>query len=400
MSAFVLNSWTTLKSVISKLVFLLGLATAFSLSFSGIKNLFGGDSPAGSTIEGTPRTVQQFGLSGSSESRSRLMAPPSLIPVGADAPPKTADAPPKTSDAAPQGAALDAAPANPEAPGEAPAAGNDGIPEGQPGEFIAPAMPYAFDPGMGSDPSPSRTADPLESKDPLAGGIGGGMGALGAMGGSGFSGFSSGASSHGGIAGKTLNPQDLQLLSTPLKAVFSDLNWKVSGVHYPAGEASSSTSPVTEFPVSLTRWNLAEGVRQDGTLSISGPNQNNLSFVLGLYFQAQGATTWQSFTAGTGVISTTVRSEVRSGHPFRVFEFKLASFQIRPGEVLRQVSVLLAMDVSSPGSPQVSNESRIRFVRTATKASSVAWPSPVNPASDPYVIAEEIPYSIELQNAP
>lgn len=389
MSTLVWSSWSALKNVLSKLIFLLGLATALYF-------FWGGAIPGGSPLIRSPQDS-----SGSVEPHEAPKSDGSLIASPLQTERYALTAPSPVS--APEAAATPVEGAVAQAPAEAAALEGE-APPGQPGEFV-PAAPYFFDPGSGSSgPERAQGNDSSPAVNPLPGGmasgIGGGMGAFGAFGNNAYAGTPAYGSSGGFDAGSTLTSQDLALLATPLKTMFSAPNLNVAGVFYPAGDSSTSTSQVTASPVSTTRWNLTEGVRQDGTFTISGPDQNNLSLVLGLNFQNQGSSSWQNFSAGTGVISTQVRSELRSGHPFRVFEFKLASFSIKPGDVLRQVHVLVALDVTSPGSPQVSNESRISFVRTGLKASNVAWPSPVNPASDPYVKADEVAYSIELQNAP
>jgi hypothetical protein len=406
MATWVSSSWSLVKNLLSKLLFLLGLATALYLLVSGAsggaglfrfdaRSDFSADSNTDSKtgarfdvpsdgrggLQSAPLTLQQFALA-SAEAQGVSETPASTGPaVAGDAPAQSASV---TQTGTPDGAI-------------------EGVPpEGQPGDWVPPAIPYSFE-GSAVEPASSRsaerTSEAADSKDPLTGAGIGALGALaplsanaGALSSGSYSGASAGVSTD-----STLSSQDLQFLSTPFKTVFSGPSWptsKVSGVHHP------SNSQVTEFPVSTTRWTLEEGIRQDGTFSISGPNQNNLSFVLGLNLQSSGSTSWQNMTASTGAISTKVRTELRGGRPFRAFEFTLASFSLRPGEILRQVQVFIVMDVSNPSSPQISNESRISFVRTQVKASDVAWPNAVNPASDPHVVAAEIPYSIELQNAP
>ncbi len=391
MSTLVLSSWSTLKSVLSKVFFLLGLATAFYL-------LFHGPVQTGSPVNRSP---QEQDSTGSAPLRAEL----STESFALTAPSEGATVNAAAAASAPAAPAADsvasADSANP-ATGTAEAVNPEGeVPFGQPGELF-PAAPYLFDSGPGPGVAERGESKESAQSGPLSQeGMAAGMGGFGAFGGAGVpAGVSSAGSAGGYDAGSTLTSQDLQLLATPLKTMFSSPNLNVAGVFYPAGDSSTSTSQVTGSPVSTTRWNLTEGIRQDGSFTISGPNQNNLNFVLGLNFQNQGSSSWQNFSAGTGVISTKVRTEFRSGHPFRIFEFQLASFSIKPGDVLRQVQVLLAMDITSPASPQVSNESRISFVRTKVKATNVAWPSPVNPSNDPYVKADELAYSIELQNAP
>ncbi len=409
-----MSLWAYFKSLVYKFCFGLGLATISYFSFVQVKGWIDG---AGARDSANVGGLQEkvLALNGSDEavpSPSPEMksyglqfqsGPPVPAPVAAGPLVQNQDS------ANGLNAAAQASPSP--SPG-AEALANDGSlpPEAQNSDMPQYAMPYGFDPSMqngmvnpngGGD---GNSGPAFSGSDSAAGNTGNGLQngqSIGMIQNPNLSGSNSGSgySSHSNNSGSSLNSQDLSLLTMGLKGVHSDSSERVSGPIYTNGTQSGSANQTL---VQTSRWTASEGLSPDVAFAITGASASSLNFHVALKLQAVSGA-YQTFVMNTGPRSIEVHSEFRAGHPFRVFDFQLGNLSVSAGEVLRQVSLRISFDLSSPSNPQVGTDSVLSFLRTSVQTFQTPWnfntPSAL-PSSDPVIVADQLNYVVNIEKSP
>ena len=413
-----MSLWAYFKSLVYKFCFGLGLATISYFSFVQVKGWIDG---AGARDSANVGGLQEkvLALNGADET---LPSPaPEMKSYGLQF--QSGPPVPAPGVAGPMAQGQDsgnglnaAAQASPSPSPGADAPANDGSlpPENQNSEMPQYAMPYGFDPSLQNGmPNPNGGGEgnlgPAFSGNEPSGGNPGNGQLNGQSNGqsigmiqnpiSAGSNSGSGYSPNSNNSGSSLNSQDLSLLTMALKGMHSDSSERVSGPIYTNG---TQTGSANQTVVQSSRWTATEGLSPDVAFAITGTSASSLNFHVALKLQAASGT-YQTFVMNTGPRSVEVRTDFRAGHPFRVFDFQLANLSVRSGEVLRQVSLRLTFDLSSPSNPQVGTDSVLSFLRTSVQSFQTPWnfnsPSAL-PTSDPVIVADQLTYVVNIEKSP
>lgn len=411
MSSGVMSPWAFFKTTLYKFCFGLGLATLSYYSFAEVKSWIDERKDRAEKQPGVgfqeKINALTSGGSGSDSSIKMTQFPysyPSSIPHPSSAPQiQNPNGDVSVLSAGPEGLpSVNATPSATPDPAQASGVESAANPAGLEGEVVPNgamdmghpyAIPYLYDPGLGA--SDSIEDSDSQKKSDSSGGVSGNPTA--GVGGESFQGaaapgvFSPQTSSMGAqsvqMNSNQLLPSDLPFLTTGLRAVFTAENIPVN---------SSGNS----FTVHTSRWSPNEGLDPEVALSIVGSNVNALTFQVGI--KLQGLTGSYTTYPGSGsAVTMSARNEYRNGTLFRVFEFRLNTITVRPGDFLRQVYITLSFDAGSAANPVVGTDSTISFVRTQVQMVNDPWDFNLHAASTGTpVSADQVSYSLPIERRP
>ena len=212
----------------------------------------------------------------------------------------------------------------------------------------------------------------------------------------------SGSSSSGTPASDPLSSQDILWLSAPLQAAFSVQTPSVTGMLCNQSGAGSACSRSTAT-LSTSRWDISNGLETAATFAISGAGT---SVTLNVGFSIQDVNlTAKSFSLSLHPSHVQVSNQVKSGVNYREYQLHFEDVTLSNGEAITQLQATLVYQVHGQTAVLSTPDSGFSFGRKNVTTVVTAW-DPTSPTrapaqdSTPYVIADEVQFSMSLQKSP
>ena len=209
-----------------------------------------------------------------------------------------------------------------------------------------------------------------------------------------------GGSSSSSAPVATLSANDMSLLATAVKGVFTDSSENVSGTECQlTNNVQSGCTPVNSIGVHTSRWTTNEGLLSAAGFSVKALSASRVQVTLNLSIQNDANTT-QSYSATVVTSQMSASNEIKNGKTYRVLDFKLPNMTVRSGDTLTSVEAVLVYD---PATSAPTADSALNFSRAKVTTVALPWdPSPNRtPASsnEQVIDADQIVYSMEIEKS-
>jgi hypothetical protein len=198
-----------------------------------------------------------------------------------------------------------------------------------------------------------------------------------------------------------LSTQDLVTLTSPMQAKFADQQLSVNGMVC-AETVRASCVHQNDVSVHSLRWGTEEGLESAVTFAVKAasgsiPVQFDVKFKIQDY-----ALNEQSVSIVTKPSEILVHTESRDSKVYKIYEFKLPDTTVRSDDALTQIQAVIVYEVTPQGMV-MTQDSKFSFARATVKTLNSNW-SPSEPNRAPaqneiYFVADELPYSINLQKS-